>query len=319
VGTRFWSGTRDREAKLAATPSEDRSMGGSIRGRWAGKKVLFFRSYDHGTPVQTAIVEAFTRMGAAVSIVHPPRDWGACRPLLAACRDSHAAIIWHGHEPGGFWARRVFDQHGLPWVVAENGLLPQKGHYHFDRGGIGSSSTLCGALDWVTDADLAALAAWKTRAFGGQAWVGGGGYVVCPLQLSYDASIYMDSPYLRFEEYLRRVLDDHPDREVVWTPHPRNRGQRIEMAHPRLRVERQLSTIELARKAEAIVGLNSTVLLETAALGCPSTALARCPLYYHQGSTGETDRLLAACLRRQVPVEARTVEPWLEAVGFEPR
>src|SRR5690606_3371529 len=110
---------------------------------------------------------------------------------------------------------------------------------------------------------------------------------------------------------VQHVADAYPDREIRVVKHPVNLNQRIGEGRWKVIPGR---TLDAAQDAGLVVGLNSTSLLETAMLGVPTIALGRCPLSHHQD---EVERLLAACVARQIPRGAEDLTPWLRQIGVE--
>ena len=213
----------------------------------------------------------------------------------------------------GYGVNRVCQAHGTPFVIAENGLLPQKGFWHLDPQGIIGDSSLCGPLDWVTDQMLAAADRYIERHFAARRWkyAGDGGYILVPLQLEADTSIYLHSEHMTMQELVDGVRQMYPDSPIVVRPHPVNSNVKIAGENVTVRSDR--STLELAQHAQHVVGLTSTVLYETAALRAPTTALGRCPLAIHTSAESRR-RLLAACVARQIPELCHQLTPYLHAI-----
>jgi hypothetical protein len=106
----------------------------------------------------------------------------------------------------------------------------------------------------------------------------------------------------------------YPNMKIVCTPHPKE----ISVPHPGTTLVGDVPTIELAQNAEIVVGWNSTALLETAMLGAPTIALGACPYKSHQdGGQAAVERLLAACVARQIPSSARDLSPWFFRLGYD--
>lgn len=103
----------------------------------------------------------------------------------------------------------------------------------------------------------------------------------------------------------------YPDSPIVVRPHPVN--PEVKIAGENVTVRSDCSTLELAQHAQHVVGLTSTVLYETAALGAPTTALGRCPMAIHTSAESRR-RLLAACVARQIPESCQQLTPYLNAI-----
>lgn len=244
------------------------------------------------------------------------KSWEDTGERAHAIRDSKLVIIWNGNDPGGGWVRRVCRHYGTQYVVAEWGFLPQAGHFHLDSSGIVGSSSLCGGLDWVTESHLDALRVHRDAHLGARGWRWRGApdsFVLVPLQLERDSAMYMYSPFPSNAAFIDHVARQFPEAQIVVRPHPHDTGSYAGAG--RVRVETQRSTMDVAQDASTVIGMNSTVLLETALLGVPTVALAPCPLEKHQRSPDEVQRLLAACVARQIPLTVSELDPWLRALG----
>lgn len=279
------------------------------------KRVVLFKSYaDNVFP--DCIEPYFKRIGWTFEL---SRDWRSWADAGKGVRQIHSAdlvLIWHGSEPGGDWLKRVCRGADVPYLVVENGLLPQSGYFHIDPAGIVGMSSLKGDLSWVTPEDLSKAREHCERHFAMKGWKykGGGGYVLCPLQLPHDASIYMDAPpkLKTMQAFIDHVREIRPDKPIIVTPHPRWKGAGV--TGQNVAVQKDKSTMELAQHADEMIVLTSTVAYEAAALGCPVTALGDCPIRSH--TTAEArERLIAAAHARQIPRQATDLTPWLERLG----
>lgn len=281
----------------------------------ANKYILFFHAYDNITSTMSHIVKVLQQNGAKVDKVTNPKNWHLAGGLVGMIRKADYVVIWHGGEPGCWWMRRVCTQLNKPWWIAENGLLPQKGYFHFDSDGIGSSSSLCQDLYWVTDEHMTQYEEHRERHLGTKGWnyEGGGGYVVAPLQLIQDSTIYLDSPFRSMRAYIDHVVTLASPLPVIVTPHPKDKGFQVKSKG--VTVERARTTMDMAQHAEKVIGINSTVLYETAMLGCPTKALGDGPFLCHQ-TEGTLDKLLAACVVRQIPIQKELdITPWAREVA----
>jgi hypothetical protein len=236
--------------------------------------VIFFNSYREQNPRKILIKEMLSKIGT-VTEVNPPSGWCGVKSVLEAVRSADLAVIWNGSEPGDFWFRKVCDSHSLKWVVAEHGLLPQKNHFHFDTLGIVSESSLMGDLSWLSPSMRGRAAKHIKAHFDGVTW-NPGTKTVCPLQIPWDTAIYLGSPFKTMEDFVASVA---ADREVVACPHPLHKR----FAAPLGVVVSSRPTIVEAAEAREVVGLTSTILYETRALGVPTRALGRCAVAVHDG------------------------------------
>jgi len=275
--------------------------------------IVCYYSYDRLWPVES-LRRYFEGRGDQWTEIKLWTRWRSAWGAIEAIRNADHVFIWNGQDIGCQWIRRACEEEGKPWSVFEWGFFPQKEHFHIDPSGIIGDSSLCGSLDWVTDEMLSAYRAFRERFLAGRGleWKGDrDGPVLVPLQIEHDSSIIFHSPIKRMAELVRHVADAYPDREIRVVKHPVNLNQRIGEGRWKVIPGR---TLDAAQDAGLVVGLNSTSLLETAMLGVPTIALGRCPLSHHQD---EVERLLAACVARQIPRGAEDLTPWLRQIGVE--
>jgi hypothetical protein len=261
------------------------------------RQVTLFKSYPDKSWPQF-LPQFFIQAGWKFVLRHGWRNWGEALSIVSEIRQSSLVLIWNPSEPGGEMVRRLCRNAAVPFLSLENGLLPQSERWHFDWLGIGSESSLIHNLDWVTPDMLATADRYIAQHFSGKGWAyrGGGGFVLCPLQIEGDVSITLDSPFPTMQSFLDHICRIRPNVKIVARPHPLRKHQTV--AGPNIQIITNESTMELAIAAEEVIGINSTVLYETAALGAPTTALARCPVAAHT-SPNERRRLIAAAINNQ--------------------
>ena len=252
------------------------------------KRLGFFCSYLDGNRQKAQFRSNLSQLFNVFQLT-TPKSWSESASAAEQIKQLDGIVIWNGNEPGCGWCKTIADAVGVPWVVGEMGLLPQKGFFHIDPDGIVGRSSLCGDLSWVTDDHVAQYRRYRESHFQGATWREGE-YILCPMQLPQDSAILMDSPYKTMDSFLTAVRERYPGQPILASPHPLRRGFRPSVEGVEV-YSGALSTIQLAASCRLVVGLNSTVLYETAALGAPTTALASCAL-----RSGATERLLAAAV-----------------------
>jgi hypothetical protein len=227
-------------------------------------------------------------------------------------------FIWNGSQGETGLAARLCHIRQIPHVIFEQGLLPQTTTWLFDRMGYCGDSSLCGELDWVTDADLALLAEVRgtlqaTHPIEDQ------GYILVPLQVHNDSQVLYHTGVNGMDELMQQVSETFPGRDIVVRPHPKSTARR-ESRWPNIRIEGSGTFLDWARSASMVVGLTSTCLYEAAILGKPVMAMGAHPLNRNRPEGDDhRDRMLAALLAHRVDRQGGDITPLLERFNLRPR
>lgn len=215
-------------------------------------------------------------------------------------------VIWHGSSPLVCWAKDVCESLGKQYIIAECGWFPQSAYWHFDPDGICGKSSLCGDLPEPSEEDWEEL---KRRRMDYQTSIDPiymrelnlpEGYILCPFQVSHDSTIYYDAPYKTNQEFAAHVMEKFPDDPIVFKVHPKQTRDIVRTERNDVYVVRQGSFIDYTPNAKMVYGQTSTTLVESALLQVPTEAIGKCPLFYHQHSPEEIEKLLAVMCSRQV-------------------
>ena len=144
-------------------------------------------------------------------------------------------------------------------LFCERGWLPQKGMIYFDRSGLGGRSSLAkrdlsevipGVYYGKTVTPF--CPEYKHKNF-----------ILIPQQLENDTSILLDSKYVKhFDSLVRFVSTTFPNDLIITRPHPLQRSVEI-ISNNNVITEFETPTYELAASAKAIIGVNSTVMIES--------------------------------------------------------
>lgn len=226
---------------------------------------------------------------------------------------SDIVIIWNSLEPCTYWIKAICHQLNKPYLFLEYGFIPQKDMFHLDTKGIIKESSLNDNLDWLTDDMTNASEAYISNFFASKSWKNlGEEYILCPLQLPWDTSIYLCSKYKNMSEFIEDVLKKYPEENIVVTPHPGLRKSDVLsldiLNNPKVELDMKNSTMHLAQRAKAVVGVTSTVLYETLAFGKTTIALGQCPINTHKG-----DRRVALAAT-QIQFQCRNSNRFLEII-----
>lgn len=222
-------------------------------------------------------------------------------------------IIWNSLEPCTYWIKEICHKLNKQYLFLEYGFIPQKDMFHLDTKGIIKESSLNNNLDWLTDDMVQKSENYISQFFSHKNWKNlGEEYILCPLQLPWDTSIYLCSPYKNMNEFIINVIELYPEEQIVVTPHPKLRKEDVLskdiLANPNIILDLKNSTMHLAQKAKEIVGITSTVLYETLAFGKKTSALGQCPISTHQGNR----KVALAAVQRQF--ECKNHNKFLEII-----
>ena len=150
-------------------------------------------------------------------------------------------------------------------MFVERGWLPQRGNIYIDSVGLGGRSSLAKrdlssptAYESVINDCVESLYETTYKTDGHSEL---GDYILLPLQLDHDTSIVLDSPYFKtMQSLVSFITRKFYNQKVVVRPHPLCMDIQFP---PSVIVEKKKSTLDLAKTAKAIIGINSTTLIES--------------------------------------------------------
>lgn len=219
--------------------------------------------------------------------------------------DSHLeenglAYMWNGQYPVCQPIKKKLESLNIKIVYVEVAWFPQDNYLYFDHHGTNSEcSLLTDDLSWLTDNDYVNLDQLKKHYSGGLEWKMGN-YVFVPLQLERDMAVVKGSPFKRMSDFIAHCNTHFKDQNVVFRKHPKDNNN----YHINNDGNGDLKTIILNSKL--VYGINSTVTLESALMGVPTTTVGTSLL-----NIGKNKRdALAALVARQVPVNTLDFRAW---------
>lgn len=163
----------------------------------------------------------------------------------------------------------------------ESGWFPQKNTYYSDPQGVNAASS----ISRVTPAPLSSsqtseIKKWKAeyrQSYGAPKSCDNGYYFV-PLQLETDTNITLFSPFKSMKALLQWVIDNtDPARPIVVRPHPLSDidYEEFNRINDRIHVDGNTPLQKLIAESHAVIGINSTVLLESLIFEKPTIALGQ--------------------------------------------
>ena len=224
-----------------------------------------------------------------------PKTWRSNHlEIIKDISNCDIVIIWNSLEPCVYWIKNICNKLNKPYLFLENGFVPQKNHLHLDTEGIIKQSSLNKSLDWLTNEMEQESEDYISQFFVKNGLKNlGSDYILCPLQLPWDTSVYLCSKYNTMEDFIKNVIDLYPNEKIIVTPHPCFKKENCitdKKIKAKIYIDFNHPTMELAQNAKCVVGITSTVLYETLALGKKTVALGDCPIKTHNG-----DRKVVLC------------------------
>ena len=174
---------------------------------------------------------------------------------------------------------------------AEQGWFTQKDGFYLDEDGVNALSSIRGGLPTRASSNNG-RAAKLIEKMHRRMIVGGGpdtgeGYIFVPLQVESDMQIehFSNLPKggrMIQEDFAEAVLKAFPDKRIVFRPHPlaRHVGGKIaalpaSQAHGNAEIRADGNSYQWIRNAVAVVGINSTVLIEALTFFKPVAAVGK--------------------------------------------
>lgn len=167
------------------------------------------------------------------------------------------------------------------FLFLEAGWFPQKETYYFDPDGVNAASSLSRVTPSpLNEAQKKGIRQWKEeyRHKHGNYKICDKGYYFIPLQLESDTNITLFSPFKSMRALLEWVIDNtNPDLPIVARPHPlsSNNLEKIRNLSKRLHIDKENPLQKLIAESHAVIGINSTVLLESLIYEKPTIALGQ--------------------------------------------
>lgn len=175
-------------------------------------------------------------------------------------------VVFNGYAKESTLQTNILKGHlGNRMFFCERGWLPQKDMIYFDKKGLGGRSSLAQRdLSEVIPGVYYGKVITPMRSEYKHK-----NYILIPQQLEHDTSITLDSKYVKhFNSLIRFVAKTFPNELIITRPHPLQSSVEITNLDNVI-TEFTHSTYELAAHAKAIIGVNSTVMIESLHHGKP--------------------------------------------------
>lgn len=221
----------------------------------------------YGTPLTLSRLEY---LDTAQAIAHD--DIAELDRVLDEWRPD-AVVIWSGATQIDQQVVAAARARGIECRFAELGWFPQSKSIHFDREGTNARSSIrrIDLSRWEVDPRFDDWLQARRRELAAPA-PDVQNYVFVPLQDIRDANITLGSPYRSMDEFVTALATRFPNETFVIRPHP-NFSDVPLAPHANVVVRRDKSIHPWLQHADAVVGINSTALLEALVYGVPTHAV----------------------------------------------
>ena len=192
-------------------------------------------------------------------------------------------VIWNGlmdYQQGFINLAKSFAPQ-QQFSFLESGWFPQKNTYYSDPQGVNAASSISRASPApLSPSQTSEIKKWKAlyRQSYGVPKSCDNGYYFVPLQLETDTNITLFSPFKNMKALLQWVIDNtDPVRPIVVRPHPLSdiNYQEFNNLNERIHVDGNTPLQKLIAESHAVIGINSTVLLESLIFEKPTIALGQ--------------------------------------------
>ena len=163
----------------------------------------------------------------------------------------------------------------------EAGWFPQKNTYYSDPKGVNAASTIAEATPLsLSKQQVSDIKKWKIqyRSRNGSHKICDKGYYFVPLQLESDTNITLFSPFKNMSSFLQWVVENTDcQTPIITRPHPLSRIDHDDLnnLNDRIYVDKNTPLHKLIAESRAVIGINSTVLLESLIYEKPTIALGQ--------------------------------------------
>ena len=200
-------------------------------------------------------------------------------------------VIWNGlmDYQGGFISLAKDLNPEQQFSFLESGWFPQKNTYYSDPEGVNAASSISRSTPPpLNPLQTSEIKKWKAqyRQSYGAPKICDKGYYFVPLQLETDTNITLFSPIKSMKELLQWVINNTDrERKIVVRPHPLSNydHEEFDKLNDRIHVDRETSLHKLIAESHAVIGINSTVLLESLVFEKPTIALGH-GLFQHSNA-----------------------------------
>ena len=245
---------------------------------------------------------------------------GHLRPILNYFM-RFSATVKLSADPNDLCCKRVYD-----WFFIWNGAgidLTQLNHrnvrflelsavhqqeaLYIDPVGVNAESSLLrDPLEWVTDQMIEKVHSARQLLCEGRTIDESRG-ILCPLQVENDTNMKWHSPFKTNQEFIDAVSEGDA-RKLTFRRHPLDPNIEADYKLPPGCEWDEGNLFDNIGRSSKVIGMNSTVLLQAALMGKPVEAYGE---GYAKAHAHQLDKILAALLDREIPLDADNISRWL--------
>lgn len=196
---------------------------------------------------------------ASTARVHLIEDDRALEAVLQKESPDHI-LVWNGLRAPEFCAD--IKARGIGMIFCELGWFPQGRAIFLDMDGVAGKSSIR-AFTLPDEPPGRAFLDWKSGYMNGleTSPCDTGEYVFVPLQLESDSNIRLFSPFAKMRDFIADVASRLPGQRIVVRPHPLCPSPET-VVLPGVEYRADGNLHQWLAHAKAVVGINSTVLIE---------------------------------------------------------
>lgn len=233
------------------------------------------------------------------NILHLPK-----KEIIRYLKKYDLIVMYNGYRNCQLPLTKILRSLNKRIIFHESGYLPQSERFennkmkltlHLDFKGLYAESSLCGNLEWIEKSWINDFRDYINNSNFYKEYINckkEEKYILCPLQLDWDASI-TSTTKMNAIDLIERMSRTFRYNKIIFKGHPRYTEQendQIERCIDMFRTEnknisyisdKNISFLDLAKDAESVIGFNSTCLIDALCINKKILPLVPCPARYH--------------------------------------
>lgn len=174
-------------------------------------------------------------------------------------------FIWGGNSPADILVRELFIKYNIQPVFVELGWFPQSETIYLDFQGTNANSSIqnINIDNLIISPELSQwMINYKQKYLSNIKEDYQKDYIFVPLQDERDMNIIQASPYKTMKEFVRDVVANMPEEQIIVRKHPHFMDVELD-EHINVIYDNNIDYFTQIYHAKAVVSINSTILLES--------------------------------------------------------